>query len=154
MEQTSLRGIANKAVQDKTYRFRNLFGLLTVGFLFGCWEFINKKASAGVDRIDAQLYEENLIGNIEQLVEQVKENTYRTKLVLRKYIPKLGGKLRPLGIPAIADKLLQLAVAKILEAIYEQYKHIAVDRFTSVVMRMILFVLLSMKKMRSVSTKP
>ena len=120
MEQTSLRGIANKAVQDKTYRFRNLFGLLTVGFLFGCWEFINKKASAGVDRIDAQLYEENLIGNIEQLVEQVKEKTYRTKLVLRKYIPKLGGKLRPLGIPAIADKLLQLAVAKILEAIYEQ----------------------------------
>jgi len=45
---------------------------------------------------------------------------YRAKLVLRKYIPKVGGKLRPLGIPAIADKLLQLAVAKILEAIYEQ----------------------------------
>ena len=62
----------------------------------------------------------HLIGNIEQLVEQVKGKTYRTKLVLRKYIPKLGGKLRPLGIPAIADKLLQLAVAKILEAIYEQ----------------------------------
>jgi len=120
MEQTSLRGIANKAIQDKTYRFRNLFGLLTVGFLFWCWEFINKKASAGVDRIDAQMYEENLIGNIEQLVQQVKEKAYRTKLVLRKYIPKLGGKLRPLGIPAIADKLLQLAVAKILEAIYEQ----------------------------------
>jgi len=120
MEQTSLRGIANKAVQDKTYRFRNLFGLLTVGFLFWCWGFINKKASAGVDSIDARVYEEHLIGNIEQLVEQVKGKTYRTKLVLRKYIPKLGGKLRPLGIPAIADKLLQLAVAKILEAIYEQ----------------------------------
>jgi len=120
MEQTSLRGIANKAVQDKTYRFRNLFGLLTVGFLFWCWGFINKKASAGVDRIDARMYEEHLIGNIEQLVEQVKEKKYRTKLVLRRYIPKLGGKLRPLGIPAIADKLLQLAVAKILEAIYEQ----------------------------------
>ena len=120
MEQTSLRGIANKAVQDKTYRFRNLFGLLTTGFLFWCWGFINKKASAGVDRIDARMYEEHLIGNIEQLVEQVKGKTYRTKLVLRKYIPKLGGKLRPLGIPATADKLLQLAVAKILEAIYEQ----------------------------------
>jgi len=120
MEQTSLRGIANKAAQDKTYRFRNLFGLLTLSFMFSCWEFINKRASAGVDNIDARAYEENLIGNIEQLVEQVKNKTYRTKLVLRKYIPKPGGKLRPLGIPAIADKLLQLAVAKILEAIYEQ----------------------------------
>ena len=119
MEQTSLRGITNKAAQDKTYRFRNLFGLLTVGFLFWCWDFINKKASAGVDRIDATAYEENLIGNIEQLAGQVKDKKYRPKLVLRKYIPKLGGKLRPLGIPAMADKLLQLAVAKILEAIVE-----------------------------------
>ena len=120
MKQTSLQGIANKATQDKTYRFRNLFGMLTVGYLFWCWDFINRKAMAGVDGIDAQAYEENLLPNIEQLVKQVKENTYRAKLVLRKYIPKSGGKLRPLGIPAIADKLLQRGVAKILEAIYEQ----------------------------------
>jgi len=120
MKQTSLQGIANKATQDKTYRFRNLFGMLTVGYLFWCWDFINRKAIAGVDGIDAQAYEENLLPNIEQLVKQVKENTYRAKLVLRKYIPKTDGKLRPLGIPAIADKLLQRGVAKILEAIYEQ----------------------------------
>ena len=120
MKQTSLQGIANKATQDKTYRFRNLFGMLTVGYLFWCWDFINRKAIAGVDGIDAQAYEENLLPNIEQLVKQVKENTYRAKLVLRKYIPKADGKLRPLGIPAIADKLLQRGVAKILEAIYEQ----------------------------------
>jgi hypothetical protein len=120
MKQTSLQGIANKAAQDKTYRFRNLFGMLTVGFLFWCWDFINRRASAGVDRLDAIAYEDNLIGNIQQLAQQVKEGTYRAKLVLRKWIPKAGGKLRPLGIPAIADKLLQLAVAKILEAIYEQ----------------------------------
>jgi RNA-directed DNA polymerase len=120
MKQTSLQGIANKAAQDKTYRFRNLFGILTAGFLFWCWDSINRKASPGVDKLDAIAYEDNLIGNIQQLVQQVKEGTYRAKLVLRKYIPKAGGKLRPLGIPAIADKLLQLAVAKILAAIYEQ----------------------------------
>jgi len=114
MEQTSLRGIANKAAQNKAYRFRNLFGLLTISFLLWSWRFINKKASAGVDRIDAQAYEENLECNVHELVRQVKSKTYRAKLVLRKYIPKLGGKLRPLGIPAMADKLLQLAVAKIL----------------------------------------
>ena len=120
MKQTSLQGIANKAAQDKTYRFRNLFGLLTAGLLFWCWDSINRKASPGVDKLDAIAYEDNLIGNIQQLVQQVKEGTYRAKLVLRKWIPKAGGKLRPLGIPAIADKLLQLAVAKILAAIYEQ----------------------------------
>jgi len=120
MKQTSLQGIANKAAQDKTYRFRNLFGILTAGFLFWCWDSINRKASPGVDKLDAIAYEDNLIGNIQQLVQQVKQGTYRAKLVLRKWIPKIGGKLRPLGIPAIADKLLQLAVAKVLEAIYEQ----------------------------------
>jgi len=43
-----------------------VFGLLTVSFLFSCWDFINKRASAGEDGIDARAYEENLIGNIEQ----------------------------------------------------------------------------------------
>src|SRR5664279_4726463 len=120
MKQTSLQGIANKAAQHKTYRFRNLFGMLTAGSLIWRWDFLNRRASAGVDRRDAIAYEDNLIGNIQQLAQQVKQGTYRAKLVLRKYIPKAGGKLRPLGIPAIADKLLQLAVAKVLEAIYEQ----------------------------------
>ena len=120
MKQTSLQGIANKAAQDKTYRFKNLFGLLTAGFLFWCWDSINRKAVAGVDRIDAIAYEENLLGNIQQLADVVKQGIYRSKLILRKYIPKMGGKLRPLGIPTIADKLLQRAVAKLLEAIYEQ----------------------------------
>ncbi len=70
MKQTSLQGIANKAAQDKSYRFRNLFGILTAGFLFWCWDFINRRASSGVDRLDAIAYEECLIGNIEQLAHR------------------------------------------------------------------------------------
>jgi len=120
MKQTSLSGIANKAARDKAHRFRNLSGLLTVEFLWWCWSFINKRAASGVDRQDAYSYEENLLENIGALVAAVKEGRYRAKLVLRKYIPKLNGKKRPLGIPAIADKLLQVAVTKILEAIHEQ----------------------------------
>ena len=118
--QTSLRGIANKAAQNKTHRFRNLIGLLTVGNLFWSWRFVNKRAAAGVDRQSASDYALELESNVENLVNSVQGGWYRAKLVLRKYIPKLGGKLRPLGMPAIADKLLQTAVAKILEAIYEQ----------------------------------
>jgi RNA-directed DNA polymerase len=113
-------GIAKKAASDKAHRFRNLFGLLTIGYLLACWRLINKRAAYGVDRVDARAYEANLQENVEGLVAAVKGGWYRAKLVLRKYIPKLNGKLRPLGIPAIADKVLQMGVSKILEEIYEQ----------------------------------
>jgi RNA-directed DNA polymerase len=120
MKQTSLLGIARKAATDKAHRFRNLFGLLNVGYLLACWRLLNKRAASGVDREDARSYEANLRENIEALVAAVKEGRYRAKLVLRRYIPKLNGKLRPLGIPAIADKVLQMGVTRILEEIYEQ----------------------------------
>jgi RNA-directed DNA polymerase len=118
--QTSLRGIAEKAAQNKTYRFRNLFGMLNVGFLLWCWNFLNKKSASGVDRVSASHYREDLKGNITRLVERVKGLAYRAKLVLRRFIPKLGGKQRPLGIPATDDKVLQMGVTKILEGIYEE----------------------------------
>jgi len=120
MKQTSLLGIAKKAASDKAHRFRNLFGLLTVGYLLACWRLINKRAAYGVDRVDARAYQANLQENVEGLVAAVKGGWYRAKLVLRKYLPKPNGKMRPLGIPAIADKVLQMGVSKILEEIYEQ----------------------------------
>ena len=101
MKHPSLSGIANKAAKDKVYRFQNLIGLLTVEYLWWSWQFVNKKAASGVDRQDAYSYEENLLENIRALVSAVKEGRYRAKLVLRKYIPKLNGKLRPLGIPTV-----------------------------------------------------
>lgn len=84
------------------------------------WRFIRKEAAYGVDRVSAEGYEQNLEENIYQLVEGLKQKRYRAKLVRRRYIPKGDGKFRPLGIPATQDKLLQLAVNRILEAIYEQ----------------------------------
>ena len=120
MKQPSLLGIAKKAASEKAHRFRNLFGLLTIGYLLACWRLINKRAAYGVDRVDGRAYEANLQENVEGLVAAVKGGWYRAKLVLRKYISKLNGKLRPLGIVAIADKVLQMGVTKILEEIYEQ----------------------------------
>lgn len=120
MKQTSLLGIAKKAASDKAHRFQNLMQLLTVGYLLACWRLINKRAACGVDRQDARHYEANLRENVEGLVAALKGGWYRAKLVLRRYIPKLNAKMRPLGIPAIADKVLQMGVTKILEEIYEQ----------------------------------
>ena len=118
--QTSLLGIANKAKSDKRYRFRNLYRELNEELLLDSWQSVRKDAALGVDRVSAAEYEANLEENIRRLVERLKRKSYRAKLVRRHYIPKGDGGKRPLGIPALEDKLLQLAVKRLLEAIYEQ----------------------------------
>ncbi len=119
-EPTSLRAIANKARTDKRHRFRDLYRCLNAELLLHCWGDLNKKAASGVDGVTAATYAENLHTNITALVERLKSKCYRAKLVRRHYIPKENGKQRPLGIPAIEDKLIQAACAKLLSAIYEQ----------------------------------
>jgi group II intron reverse transcriptase/maturase len=117
---TILQAIANKASEQPDYRFRNLFRLLNEEMLKDSWQFIRKNAASGVDGVSAKEYEQNLDENIHQLVDNLKRKSYRAKNVLRRFIPKGDGKLRPLGIPATQDKLLQLSVKRILEAIFEQ----------------------------------
>lgn len=117
---TSLRGIANRARKDRKARFRDLYRLLNEENLRWCFYQLRKGASPGVDQVTYAEYEQNLEANLTDLVERLKAKRYRAKLVRRKHIPKGGGKTRPLGIPALEDKLLQLAVARLLNAIYEQ----------------------------------
>ncbi|NKB65942.1 MAG: group II intron reverse transcriptase/maturase [Candidatus Latescibacteria bacterium] len=116
---TSLRGIAEKAARDKTHRFGNLFGLLNPSFLLESWRDLNQRAAPGVDQVDAQAYGQDLEGHVKDLVERLKTGSYHAQLVRRHYIPKGQGVTRPLGIPSVEDKLLQTAVKRILEAIYE-----------------------------------
>jgi len=85
-----------------------------------CFYQLRKSAAPGVDQVTFEEYERNLDTNLTDLVGQLVAKRYRAKLVRRKNIPKGNGKLRPLGIPALEDKLLQMAVARVLEAIYEQ----------------------------------
>ena len=84
-----------------------------------CWKDLNKHAASGVDQVTAEAYEANLEANIKALVKRLKQKRYRAKLVRRCHIPKEDGKERPLGIPALEDRLLQLACAKILTSIFE-----------------------------------
>jgi len=119
-EPTSLRGIADKAKTNKRHRFQNLYGMIDAEMLLYCWGDLNKEASSGVDHVSAAQYAENLHANVEALIEKLKEKRYRAKLVRRSYIPKEKGKKRPLGILVIEDKLVQLACAKLLGAIYEE----------------------------------
>lgn len=118
--QTSLKGIANRAKEDKNCRFRSLTREINGHLLLECFENMNKTAASGVDKVSYKDYKENLYSNLESLLQRVKNGSYHASLVRRQYIPKGNGKLRPLGIPTIEDKLLQQAVRTILESIYEQ----------------------------------
>ena len=117
---TSLRGIANRAKKDGKARFGNLYGLLNEANLRECFYRLKRGAAPGVDGVTFHDYEKDLPANIRDLVGRLKGKRYKAKLVRRKHIPKAGGKTRPLGIPALEDKLVQMAVASVLSAIYEE----------------------------------
>ena len=116
---TSLRGIANKAKDQPKYRFRNLYGMIDKELLIHAWRGLNKKACAGVDEVMAQEYGKDLEANLDDLIDRLKRQAYRAKLIKRKLIPKGDGKTRRLGIPTLEDRLLQKAVAMILGSIYD-----------------------------------
>ena len=117
---TSLQGIAEKARVRSSIGFAICTGCSTRSCSRRAGARSRKTPPTGVDQISAQEYEQHLEENIQDLVERLKQKRYRAKLVRRHYIPKGNGKLRPLGIPAVEDKLLQVAVTRLLEAIYEQ----------------------------------
>jgi len=117
--QTSLQGISNRVRSHPAHRFGNLYGILNEQNLTECFRKLRKDGAVGVDKIDFDTYGMNLEANIVDLVDRLKRKVYRTKLVRRVYIPKGNGKLRPLGIVVLEDKLVQLAVSRILGAIWE-----------------------------------
>jgi group II intron reverse transcriptase/maturase len=118
---TKLKRIAEKARKDPKCRFTSLFHLMNQDLLWECfWQLKSCKAS-GVDQITKDTYADNLMANLDDLVERLHRMAYIPQPVLRVYIPKAGSdKLRPLGIPALEDKLVQTGLNKILQAIYEQ----------------------------------
>jgi group II intron reverse transcriptase/maturase len=116
---TFLRAIADKARRAPNHQFGDLYRHLNDQGLRASFYLLRKDAASGVDGVTFQEYEKNLEANLVQLVERLKAKSYHARLVRRKYIPKGNGKLRPLGIPALEDKLLQSAVTQILLAIYE-----------------------------------
>ena len=116
---TFLRAIADKARKEPNHRFGDLYRHLNQASLRASFYRLRKNAASGVDGVTFQEYEQKLAANLASLVERLKRKSYHARLVRRKYIPKGNGKLRPLGIPVLEDKLLQCAATQILLAIYE-----------------------------------
>ena len=79
-----------------------------------------KGKAKGIDGVSKEIYEKNLDSNIDELLKQMKQFSYRPQAVRRAYIPKAGSdKMRPLGIPAYRDRLVQGVMQRVLDQIYE-----------------------------------
>lgn len=116
---TKLQRIENLAKQDVKLKFTSLAHLLTPELLQYALENLNKDGAPGVDGMTVREFADKAEGNIAVLHQELKEMKYRADDVRRVYIPKNNGKLRPLGIPAVKDRIVQSAMAKIVETIFE-----------------------------------
>lgn len=115
-----LNRIAIKAKQDEHLRFTSLVHHINEENLEECYKELKRGKASGIDGETVENYGNNLKENIQDLVGRLKSKTYRPKPVKRVHIPKPGkAEKRPLGIPSVEDKLVQIMLKKILESIFE-----------------------------------
>ena len=118
---TRLQRVAELAKGAPGMAFTTLAHHIDVEFLKEAFRRTRKDGATGVDGQSAAEYAANLEGNLQSLLDRAKSGTYRAPPVRRVRIPKGdGSETRPIGIPTFEDKVLQRAVAMLLEAVYEQ----------------------------------
>ena len=112
---TKLQRIEELAKKDMNIKFTSLAHLLKPELLEFALGTLNKHGAPGVDGVTIPMFKENLGKGITVLHQELKDETYQASNVRRTYIPKSNGKLRPLGIPTVPDRIAQKAVAIIME---------------------------------------
>ena len=117
--QTSLPAIAKSARRDVSRSFRGLYSMLNRENFEVAFHALRKNAATGEDGVTWQEYARNLKDNLTDLEMRLREKRYCAKLVKRVHIPKSNGKLRPIGIPALEDKIVQYVVREILQTLFE-----------------------------------
>jgi RNA-directed DNA polymerase len=117
---SALERVRQAAGKDKKLRFTALLHhIYNLETLRKAYFRLKKEASPGVDGETWRHYGETLEKNLQDLSERLKRGAYRAKPVRRVYIPKADGRQRPLGVPALEDKIVQRATVEVLNAIYE-----------------------------------
>lgn len=117
---TKLAFITKRSKQNTQEKITSLAYLLNPEYLIECYQELKKNKAPGVDGKKAENYtKEEIEQEIIDTVAKMKAKKYKPKPARRVWIEKLNGKLRPLGIPTIIDKVVQQGIKKILEAIYE-----------------------------------
>jgi len=116
---TKQRRIALLAAESPQMAFTSLNHYLDIDWLREAFRRTRKDGAPGIDGRTWSDYEQDLEQNLQSLLDRSKSGTYRAPPVRRVHIPKGGSETRPIGIPTIEDKVLQRAVAMILEAVYQ-----------------------------------
>src|SRR3954453_23690575 len=116
---SALERVRHVAAKDRDAKFTALLHHVDVDRLRGAYRALSPKAAAGVDGETWESYGQNLEENLRELHARVQPGAYRAKPSRRVYIPKADGRLRPLGIAALEDKIVQHAVGMVLSQVYE-----------------------------------
>src|SRR6266704_1722014 len=116
---SELGRVREVAVRDKEARFTALLHHVTVSRLRWAYWALSPEAAPGTDGVTWAGWGQDLEANLRDLHERVQAGRYRAVPSRRVYIPKADGRLRPLGIAALEDKVVQRAVVEVLNAIYE-----------------------------------
>ena len=112
--------IAARARKNPKEPFNNLLHHLTYELVAECLHEIPQSSAAGVDGMSVKQASENLSWLLPPILKQIHEGRYTPPPVRRVYIPKADGSKRPIGVPAVIDRAIQAAMAKVLNEIYEQ----------------------------------
>jgi group II intron reverse transcriptase/maturase len=117
---SGLGRVREAARKDKEARFTALLHHVDVVRLRAAYEALNPRAATGVDGETWGSYGQDLEANLRDLHHRVHSGRYQARPTRRAYIPKADGRLRPLGVAALEDKILQRAVVEVLNAVYEE----------------------------------
>jgi retron-type reverse transcriptase len=112
--------IAKHAIDNPKMQFTSLAHLLNEEYLMQCFLSLNRNKAKGIDNVGWSDYYVNVAENISDLVLRLKSDDFKPLPARRVYIPKDDGKMRPLGISAIENKIVEKSIKGILESIYEQ----------------------------------
>ncbi|MBW1859170.1 MAG: group II intron reverse transcriptase/maturase [Deltaproteobacteria bacterium] len=118
--ETKLQAITRIAQERPEEHFTSLAHILNKDFLKECFDELGRNRAPGIDGVTWAKYEKNLDQNLDELVNRMRSKKYIPEPVKRIYIPKDDGTKRGLGLPTIEDKIVQMGIKKILEAIYEE----------------------------------
>ncbi len=121
-------GLSRKAKEEPKFKFYNLYSQVFLADTLRCaWEQARaNKGAAGVDHVtfeDIERSEGGVDGFLASIQRELKAKTYRASPVKRVYIEKANGKLRPLGVPTVKDRVVQTAVKLVVEPIFEADFH-------------------------------